>query len=80
MLGFSDDIMRAFAPALYIGMRPESLGYKFADDAEKITKVKEMRENFVKNEVRLNLDVNFSLPSFPVSMHSATLHTGFSHM
>eukprot|EP00854_Cymbomonas_tetramitiformis_P020050 gene20050-24002_t len=52
VLGLSDDIARAWSPCLYMAMRPEKFGYP-ADIAaeEKTTKVKALRESFLKDEL-----------------------------
>ena len=50
MLGLTNDLSRAWRPALYIGMRPETFGYpKGADWAkeEKEATVKKLREDFL---------------------------------
>lgn len=51
-LGVSDDLQRAFTPALYVGMRPKYLGYPESGDGwDKAAKVKAMRETFLKEEL-----------------------------
>ena len=45
-IGVHEDLARAMMPALFVGMRPEALGHAFANDEEKVAKVKAMRESF----------------------------------
>jgi len=66
MLGLSDDIARAFMPALYVGMRPEALGHVDLDPDAKAAKVKAMRETFLNDQ----------LPGFMKSLSAELKKTG----
>jgi glutathione S-transferase len=51
MIGVLDDLQRSWMPALYISMRPASMGYAGISDEDKTAKAKEMREAFLANDL-----------------------------
>ena len=52
-IGILGDFSRAWQPNLYIGMRPQNYGYPedYSKTEEGQAKIKEMRQNFVENEL-----------------------------
>ena len=65
MLGLSEDLDRAWRPALYAGMKPQYLGHHSTD----VARTKRMREEFLRNE----------LPKCVLPNCSALLSAGFAH-
>merc|ERR1712039_651084 len=51
VIGLSEDLARAWNPALSVGMRPKTIGHEFPDDESKAAKVKAMREKFVAEDL-----------------------------
>jgi glutathione S-transferase len=51
LIGLVGDFWQSFTPALYVGMRPESIGHYGLEGDAKTKKIKEMRERFLANEL-----------------------------
>jgi glutathione S-transferase len=51
LVGLVGDFWNAFTPALYIGMRPESIGHYNLEGDAKTKKIKEMRERFLADSL-----------------------------
>lgn len=52
-MGIVGDMQRSWMPSMYMGMRPTNFGYPegYAQTEEGKAKIKEMRQNWVKNEL-----------------------------
>jgi glutathione S-transferase len=51
LVGLVGDFWNSFTPALYVGMRPDSIGHFGLEGDAKTKKIKEMRERFIANEL-----------------------------
>jgi glutathione S-transferase len=51
LLGLVTDMWQGFTPAMYIGIRPESIGHGDLSGDAKTKKIKEMRERYLANEL-----------------------------